>query len=374
MGAARDVIQNAMPSRRCWKRAPTRCNSKRMASRGDPLGTASGWMCCAQGSIQVRRRLRRFALSPRRVPRQSGSWRHGGIYGLGSGPRAPRLRTWRGRANSGSARTCAAGANARPPDATRLGGHRYARASRRGPFNSGSGCDASGRAPDAYPGEAGNSVTAASVGVDGGSARRDSKRDAVAQVLEARAHAPQRQACGLQGRPAWNRIGTEVLRARASSSSKAVAARCAEPPTRPQTKRLMAPWRNLWAWVGAARAAVKNVARSRQVWKRAACAPGANALPPRCDPRGRASGRDGCTKGRAPFLNRSRQARLSPRCAPTASNTCPPWRQACGWIGAARGAVQNFSGRAGVGRERRVVANGPDGAPNTNQIDAQRRR
>ena len=172
--------------------------------------------------------------SPSEIPaRRSGSWRHGGIYGLGSGPRAPRLRTWRGRVRFGSARTCAAEANAWPSDATRLVSHRGARASRRNPFDSGSGCGAWGRAPDAYPGEAANSATAASVGVDGGGARRDSKRHAVAQVLEARAHALQEQTCGLQGRPAWNRIGVDVLRARAHSSSEAVAALCAEPPTRP---------------------------------------------------------------------------------------------------------------------------------------------
>lgn len=140
--------------------------------------------------------------------------------------------------------------------------------------------------------------------------------------MEARAHAPLKQACGLQGRPAWNRIGTEGLRARAHSISEAIAALCAEPPTRPQTKRLSAPWKHLWAWLGTARAAIKNVARSRQFWKRAACAPGANASPSRCDPLGRASGREGCTKGRTPFWKRSRQTRLSPRCAPTASNSC----------------------------------------------------
>ena len=51
-----------------------------------------------------------------------------------------------------------------------------------------------------------------------------------------------------------------------------------------------------------------------------------------------------------------------------------PWRQVWGWIGAARGAVQKLNGLAGVGSERPVVANGPDGALNTTQIDAQRRR
>ena len=132
MVAARAAIQNAMRSRRCWKRAPMRRNGKRVASRGDLLGTASGRKGCAQGRLQVRKRLRRVALSLRRVPRRSGSWRHGGIYGLGSGPRAPRLKTWRGRVRFGRVRHAPLAPMHRPPDATRVGGHLGAMAARKG--------------------------------------------------------------------------------------------------------------------------------------------------------------------------------------------------------------------------------------------------